>query len=350
MLSYAFSVLREQGYRRMATEDFENTAGLCAAILARGFEIQMKRGLERNYIEKTDTLPTIRGKMDISDSLKSQAYMRRQMVCTYDEFSVDTPAHRIIKSTFKLLLRSNISKSRKKDIRALMSYLSEVSPINLRDAEWNLRFDRNNQTYRMLVSVCYLVAKGLLQTQSDGSLKMADFLDERRMHALYEKFVLEYYRREHPELDASASQIPWALDDGITEMLPIMQSDIMLSHGEKTLIIDAKYYDHSLQSHYGAQKLHSGNLYQIFTYVKNKDAELAVLGVPHEVSGMLLYAKTDEEILPEGDYVMSGNRISVATLDLDQDFSLIRESLDSIARNHFFPLGEEEQRDLIKAF
>lgn len=335
MLAYAFSILREQGYRHMATEDFENTADLCAAILARGFETQMKRGLERSYIETTESLPTIRGKIDISDSLKSQVYMRKRAVCTYDEFSTDTPAHRIIRAAFELLLQSSIPKTRKKDIRSLMPYLSEVQSINLRGADWSLRFDRNNQTYRMLVAVCCLVAKGLLQTQSDGSLKMTDFLDERRMYALYEKFVLEYYRQEHPELNARTSQIPWALDDGITEMLPRMQSDIMLTYGEKTLIIDAKYYEHSLQSHYGAQKLHSGNLYQIFTYVKNKDAELAALGVPHEVSGILLYAKTDEEIQPEGDYVMSGNRISVATLDLDQDFSSIASTLDSIARSLF---------------
>ena len=36
--------------------------------------------------------------------------------------------------------------------------------------------------YRMLVSVCYLVLKGLLQTQSDGTTKLMDFLDEQRMH------------------------------------------------------------------------------------------------------------------------------------------------------------------------
>lgn len=332
MLSYAFSVLKEQGYRHMAAEDFENTAELCAAILARGFETQVKRGLKRDYIERTDKLPTVHGKIDISHSLKSQAYIRKQMVCTYDEFSIDTPAHRIIKATFELLLRVDIPKARKKEIRSLMPYLSEVRSIDLRDVNWDLRFSRNNQTYRMLVNVCYLVAKGLLQTQSDGSLKMADFLDERRMHALYEKFILEYYRKKHPELKASASQIPWALDNDGIEMLPIMKSDITLSHGEKTLIIDAKYYEHSLQNYYGIQKLHSGNLYQIFTYVKNKDAELEAEGIPHEVSGMLLYAKTDEETQPEGEFAMSGNKISVVTLDLNQDFSSIASALDSIAR------------------
>ena len=50
-----------------------------------------------------------------------------------------------------------------------------------------------------------------------------------------------------------------------------------------------------------------------------------------EALGMLLYAGTDEEILPDNTYKMSGNTIGVGTLDLNQDFRLIKEQLDDIA-------------------
>ena len=33
MLSYAFQVLNEDGYKQVATEEFENAAELCTAIL-----------------------------------------------------------------------------------------------------------------------------------------------------------------------------------------------------------------------------------------------------------------------------------------------------------------------------
>jgi 5-methylcytosine-specific restriction enzyme subunit McrC len=184
----------------------------------------------------------------------------------------------------------------------------------------------------MLISVCYLVVKGLLQTQSDGSIKLMDFLDEQRMHRLYEKFILEYYRREHPQLSASAAQIPWQLDDDTNAMLPVMRSDIMLTYKEKTLIIDAKYYAHSTQFQYDKHTIHSGNLYQIFTYVKNKQAETDERHF--EVSGMLLYARTDEDVYPENEYRMSGNRIEVRTLNLDGDFALIKAQLDEIAEKY----------------
>ena len=39
------------------------------------------------------------------------------------------------------------------------------------------------------------------------------------------------------------------------------------------------------------------------------------------------YAKTDESVQPNGAYLMSGNKISVRTLDLDCEFSEIANSL-----------------------
>ena len=333
MLAYAFQVLNEHGYKSIATEDFDNTAELCAAILTRGIKIQIKRGLGKEYMSRTESLASLRGKIDITESIKTQALQRRQLVCSYDEFSVNSFMNRIIKSTILLLLRADIAKTRKKELKKLLVYFDDVAPIDLHSVNWNMQYNRNNQTYRMLIGICYLIIKGLLQTQSDGTTKLMDFLDEQRMHRLYEKFILEYYRKEYPQITANASQIPWQLDDDMGAMLPVMQTDIMLSYGEKTLIIDAKYYAHTTQLQYDKHTLHSGNVYQIFTYVKNKEAELA--DRPHEVSGILLYAKTDEDIYPENEYWMSGNRIEVRTLNLDGDFSMIKAQLDGIVQKYF---------------
>ena len=333
MLSYAFQVLNEQGYKNIATEQFENTAELMAAILAKGIAIQIKRGLGKEYIPQTEPLSALRGKIDIAESIKKQTMLNKKMICTYDDFSVNGTMNRIIKSTVELLLRFDISKARKKELRKLMVYFNDVEPIDLYTVNWNIQYNRNNQTYRLLISICYLVVKGLLQTNSDGTTRLMDFVDEQRMCRLYEKFILEYYRKEYPEITANASQIPWQLDDGIGTMLPVMQTDIMLTYKEKVLIIDAKYYAHTTQSRFDTHTLHSGNLYQLFTYVKNKEVELTAQ--PHEVSGMLLYARTDETVLPNNTYMMSGNKISVKTLDLNCDFSQIANQLNLIVEEHF---------------
>lgn len=333
MLSYVFQVLNEQGYKDIATEQFDNVAELCAAILSKSLTVQLKRGLGKEYIPQTEALSSLHGKIDITESIKTQSLLRKQLICTYDDFTVNSYLNRILKSTMELLLHADVSKVRKKAIRKLMIYFADVDVLDVHNINRNIRYDRNNQTYRMLISVCYLVVKGLLQTNTDGSTRLMDFIDEQRMYRLYEKFILEYYRKEHPEITARAAQIPWQLDDGFSDMLPVMQSDITLSKGNRTLIIDAKYYAHNTQTQYDVHTLHSGNLYQIFTYVKNKDAEYG--DAPHEVSGMLLYAKTDEQIQPDHVYHMSGNKISVRTLDLNCDFSMIAYQLNQIVEEYF---------------
>lgn len=325
MLAYAFQILKEQGYASCATENFENAADLLSAILVKGVSIQIKRGLVRTYVEQTEPLSCLRGKIGVSESIKQQTLIKQQLVCSYDEFSENAYMNRIIKTTMELLLRYDIPKSRKKELRKLLLFFKDVDTLNIYSIDWKMRFNRNNQSYQMLVSVCYLIIEGLLQTTTDGSVKMMQFIDEQRMCRLYEKFILEYYRKHYPQMTVSSSQINWALDDGISTMLPTMQSDIMLEYKEKTLIIDAKYYSHTTQSQYDVNTLHSNNLYQIFTYVKNR----ANLG--GEVSGLLLYARTDEKIQPDYDYMMSGNKISVKTLDLNCEFKDISNQLNEIA-------------------
>ena len=333
MLSYAFQVLNEQGYKSIETEQFDNVAELCATILSKGVSLQLKRGLGREYIDNTESLSSLRGRIDISESIKTRSMLKQQLVCSYDDFSENSYMNRIIKTTMELLLHADIAKARKKELRKLLVFFGNVDLLDVHTINWKVQYNRNNQTYRILISICYLVVKGLLQTNTDGTTRLMDFLDEQRMCRLYEKFILEYYRKEFPQLSASASQIPWSLDDGIGAMLPVMQTDIMLTSGSKVLIIDAKYYSLTTQAQYDVRTLHSGNLYQIFTYVKNKEAEMG--GTPHEISGMLLYARTDEAIQPSNTYKMSGNKISVRTLDLNCEFAEIAEQLNSIAKEHF---------------
>jgi protein mcrC len=340
MLSYAFRVLNQKGYKKLATEKFDNTLELMAEILIKGISGQIKRGLEREYILQTEELTSVRGKLEISESIKNNSMIRKKLICAYDDFSVNSTMNRIIKSTVETLLTSNLSKKRKKELRKLMIYFRDVETINIRYIDWNFNYNRNNKHYQMLIAISYLIVKGLIQTNKDGTMKMMDFLDDQRMSRLYEKFILEYYKKHYPKLSIRASQIPWSLDDGVREMLPIMQSDIYIQNEDSILIIDAKYYGKTTQIQFDKHKIHSNNLYQIFTYVKNCDYQFK--NQNKTVSGMLLYAKTDETIHPDNIYQMHGNQISVKTLDLNCTFDKIAEQMDYVVESHFERVKKNE--------
>ena len=331
MLTYAFRVLTQSNYEEVSSEPFDNIHDLFAAILAKGIAQQLKQGLHREYIEKVEDLSVVHGKIDIHGTIKNLVQNRKRVSCEYDELSENNVFNQIIKTTVLLLLREDsVREETKIALKKEMLFFSGVDEINPFLIHWDmLRFDRNNQSYRMLLSICQFVLEGLLLTTDDGNVKLAQFLDEQRMCRLYEKFILEFYRKEVPEVKARASKIEWQIDDGMSALLPSMQSDIMLSRNGKTLIIDAKYYSRTTQEQYGKHTLHSNNIYQIFAYVKNQD-----VGNTGNVSGLLLYAKTDEPIAPDMDVIMSKNRIAAKTLDLNCDFASIAFQLKSIVNTY----------------
>ena len=335
MLSYAFTTLSQNNYEEIAKEEFDNIHNLFAAILSKGIGLQLKQGLYREYLNLTDNLITMRGKIDVPGTIRNKIMRKQVLTCEYDELSENNLLNQILKTTVMiLLLHSQVETKYKDNLRKEMLFFTNVDTIEPDSIEWTaIRFRRNNQNYRMLISLCQLILKGMLMTTSQGAYKLATFIDEQRMYRLYEKFILEYYSKEFPALHVNASQIPWVLDDHIGTMLPIMQSDVTLSNGNKVLIIDAKYWAHTTQSQYDAHTIHSSNLYQIFTYVKNKHASFN--DTCHEVAGLVLYARTDELIQPDAMYRMSGNKISVKTLDLNCKFQDIAKQLHIIAEEYF---------------
>ena len=328
MLAYAFQVLHEDSYKKISIEEFDDAENLLAAILAKGIANQIKRGLGREYISFEDTLRSPRGKLNISSSIKEKTIHSKQLVCEYDEFSENMYTNQILKTTVLILIKQeNVDLKQKKALKKVMLYFHEVDSLKPREIKWSgVKYHSNNATYKMLINICYFVIEALLPNTKDGVKEFSQFKD-KHLHSLFERFVLEYYRKHYPKFNASASQIAWYTDDDYTDLLPTMNTDITLVSGNKTLIIDTKYWSRTMQTHsiHNSRSIHSGNLYQIFTYVKNKDVHKS-----GNVSGMLLYAKTDEEITPDNSYLMDGNKVSVKTLDLDKDFAGIRSQLDRI--------------------
>lgn len=329
MLAYAFQELSKNNYEDIAKEDFEHIQDLFAEILYKGVSMLLKQGLYREYIERSDTIPLLKGKLDINGTIKARLQRKQYVSCEFDELSEDNSFNRIIKSTLEVLIHDKSVKAHRRGaLRSLMPFFINVRSISPSTIKWSmLTYKRNNRNYRMLMNICYFILDGMLLTTEKGAYRMAAFSDEH-MHRLFERFVLEYYRAHHKEVKANSEKLDWDIDQekvisGI-EFLPSMQTDIVLRKENKALIIDTKYYGEILRSKFEKKTISSSNMYQIFSYVKNMDSDNS-----GNVSGMLLYAKTKEEISEPIDSYIGGNRIIVQTLDLNLEFSKIREQLDS---------------------
>ncbi len=336
MLSYAFQILKQGDYENVAAEQFEKIHDLFAAILVKGVSRQLKQGLYREYVPVKEDLSVMRGKLNINGTMALQMQRKRQFSCEFDEFSEDNIYNQILKTTIDRLVRADdVAAERRQSLKKLLVFFGNVKLIQPNYIAWNkLIYQRNNRNYELLLNICYFILNGMLQTTENGEYKLLAFSDEH-MERLYERFILEYYRQHHAELNPSAQHIKWNLteepDNAMIQFLPDMRTDITLHKDGKKLIIDAKYYGKAMIQNFDKSTLRSAHLYQIFAYVRNMDTENT-----GNVSGLLLYARTEEEVFPDGKpFVIGGNSIGAKTLDLNQEFSVIAKQLDEIAHSYF---------------
>jgi 5-methylcytosine-specific restriction enzyme subunit McrC len=103
-----------------------------------------------------------------------------------------------------------------------------------------------------------------------------------------------------------------------------MLTDVCLEHGEYCAVIEVKYYSNPFIGHYGARRVPSGHLYQLYSYVTN----LAFTNAA--VDGVLMYAEPGDTL--DEVFELQGHRIRVLTVNLAADWRHIHQSLMSVVK------------------
>ena len=157
MLCYAFRNLESVAEVSSNAEKFNNIQDLFSIILYKGISHQLKRGLNREYEEKQEQLSTVRGKININETIKTNSLSDKKLICEYDEFSENSYFNKVLKSTCLLLLRKgDIKKENRKLLKKILIYFSEIEETDLKCVEWTkISYHRNNVTYKMLINICY---------------------------------------------------------------------------------------------------------------------------------------------------------------------------------------------------
>lgn len=191
MLSYAFQTLNQENYDDVAAESFDEMYDLLAAILAKGIGIQLKQGLYREYINRQEELPVMRGKINLPGTIKNRLARKQLLTCDYDELSENNLLNQIIKTAVMLLLRNaKVKAEYRDDLKKKMLFFSNVDLIEPTSIRWSsIRFQRNNQTYRMLISICQLIIEGMLITTDAGEYRLKKFFNTSGL--LYKEMQLK---------------------------------------------------------------------------------------------------------------------------------------------------------------
>lgn len=192
----------------------------------------------------------------------------------------------------------------------------------------------NNRFYRFLMSVCSLIQSSALIDPASGTYKFRDFVrDERAMARVFEDFLFNFIRLEMPVWEVKREHIAWRASSSTDPnliYLPRMQTDISLRRGVERRIIDAKYYRRTMVEYLGGEKVHSGNLYQLMSYLSN-----SVRREGDSLSGMLIYPQVDKEV--NENYRIQDFDIAICTINLDQPWQEVRSDLVQLLHSRLQP-------------
>lgn len=324
LLCYAWDKLEEAALTDVAPTPEMRLPDLFARVLRSGVAHSLKRGLDRAYVTSEEEIAGVRGRLDLAMSLKRATFPRARAWCAFDELSPDTPPNRIVRTTLRALASvAELDATLAEDLRDLYRRMPGVSEVRITGQSFR-RFSlgSNNRYYGFLLDVCELVHRNLFVDEQTGSAKFRDFTrDDAQMARLFERFLFRFYTREQAEFKVEAPHLQWNAtgESAALEYLPRMRTDIVLRGTERTIVMDAKYYAHTLSEHFGKASIHSEHLYQLFAYLRH----LAANDVT--VAGVLLYPRTTETVLV--DVSLFEHPVRAATIDLAQPWPAIHRDL-----------------------
>lgn len=333
LLCYAWNRLSEGGLIDVSGIDSTELADLFATVLINGTNHLMRRGLEQGYFAFEEELPTIRGRVDVATTARRMLPNHGKAYCVYDELSVNTLPNQIIKGTLRILSNtSNLDKTLKAKVSRLYRDLGRIDDLPLSKFQFRkVQLHANNRFYKFLLHVCEMVQNALLVDENTGQYRFRDFIrDDKAMARLFESFIHNFYRLELPQLSVKKERLYWSASsetDPTLSLLPTMETDISLRNGNRTLIIDAKYYSRTFQTYYDSESIHSSNLYQLMSYLRTLEKRS---GQDANAMGMLLYPVVDRKLREE--YTIDNHKVYICTLDLSQDWQDIGAELHGIAQ------------------
>jgi len=325
---YAWERFSEGRTLVTGAEDSPDLPNLLARVLLNGMQSLFRRGLDRAYQPVEEEIGTVRGHIELGASLRLHARNARLLYCSYDELSHDVLHNQILKAALKRLSTlGRIETVLAAECRRMIAKLHNVSDIRLtQDCFARVQLHRNNAFYDLLLRVANLVFNSLIPTPDGLGHSFRDVLrDEREMARVFEAFVRNFYRAEQSAYRVEPLAIPWHATEssvGVEDRLPQMRVDVFLRSRSRQVIIDTKYYAEALQSYQGAPSFRSGNLYQLFSYLKNHAPRLPA-GM--QLDGILLYPQVGRTF--DAVYDVQGHEVRLATVDLAKPWPMIAERL-----------------------
>ncbi len=346
LLCYAWDKLDEAERINVSIEDKTHLLDLFAKVLINATKVLLKRGIDRDYIEKIQEINAVKGKLQISQTLKQNLLMKQKTLCSFDNFSFNILQNQILLSTIQRLIKTkNLDRKLKTELIFLQRKLPPtIQKIELKNSLfYQVKIHRNNRFYGFVMNVCQIIFENTLPSETEnndtGNYIFSDFTrNKHKMNQLFEGFIRNFYKIKQTKYSTVKSEIiKWSFEENGNKFdlqsegldndkyLPQMKTDISLENETEKVIIDAKYYQNTMTTNYGKERIFSSNLYQLFSYLINQEDGSEKT---QNAKGILLYPTIEKEY--NLSYLYKNHQIEIKTLNLNSDWREIEKRLKEI--------------------
>ncbi|OOX78674.1 5-methylcytosine restriction system specificity protein McrC [Snodgrassella alvi] len=334
LLLYASNLYRSLGkQQRIQLENNPEDLIKLAAKLYCDVTEKLMRSLSCGYIQQTQILNRVRGKIDILATVRQHLLEKGRIQCQFEVLTIDTPKNRYIHAAAHTLLR--LIEDEKLKIRC-QKIISHFNTLKIgQSTHYDFRadyFDRSGTQDRYLLTLCRLIFELAIPTEQAGvqSVEQINKTDTW-LRQLFEKATIGFARVNLPASSwkiSSGKQLSWQQESAsnhINKFLPDMQTDLIIEHTacQHRMIIDTKCTSIVRQSRSKKDKFKSEHIYQLYAYLRSQEKTTDTPSC--HATGMLLYPAIDENI---NEHVIIQNHIiRFSTINLQEDSSLIRKNL-----------------------
>ena len=339
MLCYAWNVLSIMDDIKVADDDYEDAYDLLARVFSFGIGKLIRLGFHRSYIEETEELSTVRGKISVQESINSMSMQKKHLICTYDEYSKNDIFNQILNYTIDSILKNpEVSKETKATIKKqkVFFYGIDAKPPTKENRQ-KLLFNRNNVIYKLLIHISIMLYDGTGVNEEDGKNVFKDFFREEQMHRIFELFILNFYAAHLNRhiYKVHAPKITWKIEESaddiwgdvfdVDENPGDRRTDIVIENKERgiQMIFDAKYYKKTFVSTYMGkeeERVRTGHLNQVRGYLLDSE-------YPGKKVGALLYPMVNDDLSKGKVFPIQNTPILIKTINLQADWREIEEDM-----------------------
>jgi 5-methylcytosine-specific restriction enzyme subunit McrC len=340
MLLYAWNEPSLQNQVSMGdVEQAPTLDSLLALILIRLLEQRLRIGLGRGYVEETERLRRVRGKVNFAESLKQQTFERGEAISDFQQYSANEPRNQILRSTLRRLVQVGefgtdqaAAEVLRHRLRRLVRSLHGVDLVELTpELVRRQQFAQNENDYLLMLSVCELVVLRQMPLEQEGAQPLPRLdRDAMILHRVYERFVANFYRLHLTDWEVNAQKLlDWHAPE-TNEHLPSMVPDLILrEHASgQIVILDTKFTAASLiENQWGKPIYDSSHLYQLYAYLRSQEE----LSAAHRTAaGILLYPAVKTHLSDRVE--LQGHTVRIECVDLAAEWQEVERQLMKVVK------------------